>query len=69
MTVLEYSKTLEEKRNRHSVNLKAQPSDTTVFLGKNPDTPPSEQAINLDCPFSFSLIPAKAKGFVQIAKH
>jgi len=43
MTVLEYSKTLEEKRNRHSVNLKAQPSDTTVFLGKNPDTPPSEQ--------------------------
>ena len=39
-----------EKRNLHQGNLDAQPSETIVFLGKNPDTPPSEQASNLDCP-------------------
>jgi guanine nucleotide-binding protein G(o) subunit alpha len=32
-----------EKRNLHQENLVAQPSETIVFLGKNPDTPPSEQ--------------------------
>jgi guanine nucleotide-binding protein G(o) subunit alpha len=41
--VLWYSKTLEERRNLHKGNLEAQPSETIVFLGKNPDTPPSEQ--------------------------
>jgi len=41
--VLEYHKTLVEKRNLHQGNLEAQPSETIVFLGKNPDTPPSEQ--------------------------
>ena len=46
--VLEYIKTLEEKRNTHEKNMGAQPSETIVFLGKNPDTPPSEQASNLD---------------------
>ena len=48
--VLEYHKTLAEKRNLHQGNLEAQPSETIVFLGKNPDTPPSEQASNLDRP-------------------
>ena len=48
--VLEYHKTLVEKRNLHQGNLEAQPSETIVFLGKNPDTPPSEQASNLDRP-------------------
>ena len=48
--VLEYHKTLAEKRNLHQGNLDAQPSETIVFLGKNPDTPPSEQASNLDRP-------------------
>jgi len=42
-TVLEFATTVEEKKNKHLENLDTQEHPEVVFLGKNPDTPPSEQ--------------------------
>jgi len=41
LTVLDFAKNLQEKKNKHEENL--QDAREIVFLGKNPDTPPSEQ--------------------------